>query len=102
MFFVGLPSFQHTFAIVTKSRVWVLRAENEEQLKEWMCALDPSRMVEDSLMQVRHEYDLLRGEMEKKDEIIADLSAALDREQELVFQISSIVNILFVVYFKKN
>jgi hypothetical protein len=64
--------------------VWVLRAQSEEEVREWIHALDPSRMVEESLAQLRKEYDLLRTEMEQKDETISDLSASLDRGHEMV------------------
>jgi hypothetical protein len=78
---------EHSFAIITRGRVWVLHAENEENAKEWVHALDPSRMVEESLAQLRKEYDLLRTEMEQKDETISDLSASLDRGHEMVIHL---------------
>ena len=62
----------------------MLRAETEEEVTQWIHSLDPSRMVEESLAQLRKEYDLLRTEMEQKDETISDLSASLDRGHEVV------------------
>eukprot|EP00026_Physarum_polycephalum_P000221 Phypoly_transcript_00221.p1 GENE.Phypoly_transcript_00221~~Phypoly_transcript_00221.p1 ORF type:complete len:1296 (+),score=249.38 Phypoly_transcript_00221:1961-5848(+) len=87
-----LPNLEHSFAIITRGRVWVLRAENEESAKEWIYALDPARMVEESLTQLRREYDLLRTEMEQKDETIADLSASLDRGHEMASKMADMQN----------
>ena len=62
----------------------MLRADSEADAREWIHTLDPSRTVEESLTQLRKEYDLLRTEMEQKDETISDLSASLDRGHEMV------------------
>ena len=95
----GLPNIEHAFALITRGRVWVLRAETEEEVTQWIHSLDPSRMVEESLAQLRKEYDLLRTEMEQKDETISDLSASLDRGHEVVNHPQPFIFCLILIHF---
>lgn len=70
--------------MIERGRVWVLQAKSEDEAKEWVFSLDPTRMVEDALRQANLEYATLRIELEQKNETIGDLSASLDRANETV------------------
>jgi hypothetical protein len=83
-FKIELPTIPHGFAVIERGRVWVLQAKSGEEAKEWIFALDPSRVVEEELQMLRGEYDTLRGEQEQKDETISDLSSSLDKAVESV------------------